>query len=32
MDQIGHHGPQDWPLPAASLAAIAAAEPVPADA
>jgi nitrogenase molybdenum-iron protein NifN len=21
MDQIGHHGPQDWPLPAAALAA-----------
>ena len=32
MDQIGHHGPQDWPLPAASLAAAAAAESVPADA
>ena len=27
MDQIGHHGPEDWPLPAASAAAAAALTP-----
>jgi nitrogenase molybdenum-iron protein NifN len=32
MDQIGHHGPQDWPLPAASLAAVANSTPATVDA
>ena len=32
MDQIGHHGPQDWPLPAASLAAASATAPSTVDA
>ena len=32
MEQIAHHGPGDWPLPAASLAAVAQVGGLPAEA